>query len=245
MKSTVTFLVILFLGALNVSAQSLKLMDLNGNDVTNAVFSDVYDTSSIDPYEFDLDVINLSASNINVECSRTLNSILPQSESYFCWDVCYSPVVSAAFTPLTINANDTLSGYFHAYFTPNFQAGTSTMRYLFRNDANPNDTANITIIIYTGTLGVQNGIASKNNSIGSVYPNPAKEFTSIKYAVEDFNASTIVISNELGQVIEEQKLTKNKGAIRLNTGAYQPGIYFYSLFVDGLKLSTKKFIVTQ
>ncbi len=227
------------------SAQSLKLIDLNGNDMTNAVFSDVYDTSSIDPYEFDLDVINTSANNILVSCVRSSNQILPQSESYFCWDVCYSPIVSSAFTPLAINAQDTLAGYFHAYFLPNFQSGTSTMRYRFANTTNAADTASFTFILYTGTLGIDSKGAASKSTLSNAYPNPSKGIISIKYSVEQSNNSALQITNDLGQVIYQESLNRSNGVVRINSADFKPGIYFYSLVVDGAVGAAKKLVITQ
>lgn len=245
MKSFFTLAVALFLGTTLSQAQSLKLIDLNGNDVTNGVFSDVVDTSSLDPYEFDVDVINLSSNALSIGCSRVFNQFPGQSESYFCWDVCYLPMVNVAFSPLSVNANDTISGYFHSYFRPNYEVGTATTRYKFVNTANANDTATITVILYSGTLGIKNANLDAASSKINAYPNPASSFVSLKYDVAASKQAAVVITNELGQTVYEKSNLIGLGSIRLETADFTPGIYFYSLFEGSARVATKKLVITQ
>ncbi len=245
MKSFFTLLLLTFSSTFYLQAQNLRLIDLNGNDITNTTFSDVVDTNSLDPYELDLDVANLASTALSVNCSREYNAITPLAESYFCWDVCYLPMVSISNSSLTVNANDTLKGYFHAYFRTNFESGTSVMRYKFTNTANAADTASITIILYAGTLGVKETNYAAKNKLSAAYPNPTAGAISINYFVENSANSFLKISNELGQVVFEKPLEANRGTILLPSSVLQPGVYFYSLYSGNLQGETKKLIITQ
>jgi Secretion system C-terminal sorting domain len=238
-------LVTLFLSSVfSLTAQNIRLIDLNGNDVTNTTIYDNVDTSSIDPYEYDLNVINNTSNNVSINCWRFVNNLVPISESYFCWDQCYSTIVDLA-APIAVNANDTITGFFHAYFNSYQQSGVSVMSYQFFNPANTNDTANITLVLNAGTLGVKSIGLSATNKLGSAFPNPSTGLTSINYLVDNGANAAITLTNELGSVVYTQQLENSKGTVRINTSALAAGIYFYALQIDNATVVSKKLIVTQ
>lgn len=244
MKKSLLIVSMLFASAFSIQAQNIQLNDLNDNNVTNTTINAWVDTSSLDPYEYDLNVINTTPNAVSVNCARVLNDILPSSESYFCWDQCYSSIVDLA-QPITINAFDTIVGFFHAYFNPYHQVGISTIKFQFFNTANTNDTSNITIVLDSNPLGIKNIGLSAKNKISSAYPNPASGFTAINYAVESANNSTLKITDELGQVVYDKTLENTKGTVKITTSEFKPGIYFYSLNVGNTRVSTKKLVITQ
>ncbi len=87
---------------------------------------------------------------------------------------------------------------------------------------------------------------NRNNSI--LYqniPNPFNGTTSIKYYIpNNKNNGAIVFSNNSGQIIDNIKL-ENFGEQELffNSDSLASGIYYYTLFVDGRKVDSKKMIV--
>lgn len=224
-------------------AQNITLIDMEGADVTNGTVYIFIDTASIDPYEYDLHVANATAVSATINCARTLNNLIPNAESYFCWDQCYSPIVDVA-QPMTINAMDTLFGTFHAYYNPFHQLGSSTMRYQFFN-INSNDTANITLVINATPAGINNVGLSAKNKIGNAYPNPAVAQTSINYSIENTSNSYIKITDAVGVEVYQERLSGTKGTVRLNANDFSEGVYFYSLYVGRTKVSTKKLVITQ
>lgn len=244
MKKNLLILSLLVASVFGVKAQNIQLNDLNDINVTNTTINAWVDTASLDPYEYDLNVINTTGNTVSVNCARTVNNIPAISESYFCWDQCYSSTVDLG-QPIIINPFDTVAGFFHAYFNPYHQVGISTISFQFFNTANTNDTSNITLIIDTNPLGIKNLGLSARNKMSSAYPNPASGITSINYAVESASNSTIKISDELGQVVYEKALESTKGSVKISTSEFKPGIYFYSLNVGNARVTTKKLIITQ
>ena len=111
MKKISILIAFIGLSVLSIKAQNIRLIDLNNVDVTNSTVYDVVDTASLDPYVYHADVINATAAPVSINCERVQNNITAVSESYFCWDQCYSPVVDLA-QPLTANAFDTIKGFF-------------------------------------------------------------------------------------------------------------------------------------
>ncbi|MBK9477974.1 MAG: T9SS type A sorting domain-containing protein [Bacteroidia bacterium] len=229
--------------AVGSQAQNINLIDLEGNDVTNGTVYIFIDTASIDPYEYDLHVANATSVSASINCARTLNNLIPNAESYFCWDQCYSPIVDSA-QAMTINAMDTLFGTFHAYYNPFHQLGASTMRYQFFN-TNSSDTANITLVINATPSGIKNVGLSAKNKIGNAYPNPAAAQTSINYSIENASNSYIKITDAVGMEVYQERLSGTKGTVRLNANDFSEGVYFYSLYVGSTKVSTKKLVITQ
>jgi hypothetical protein len=244
MRKFLLLISLVLASGLTLTAQTFRLIDLNGNDMTNATHYDVVDTASLDAYVYHLDVVNLTANPVSINCARTLNNLVAISESYFCWDQCYSPIVDLA-QPLTAAAFDTIKGFFGAYLNTYQQAGVSVMRYQFFNTANVNDTANFTLVLNAGTLGVKSLSANSKNKIGNAYPNPASNVTSIKYSVENAKETSLKITNELGEVVYIQQLENNKGTLQIPTSNFAAGIYFYSLSVGNANMEVKKLVITQ
>lgn len=86
-------------------------------------------------------------------------------------------------------------------------------------------------------------VVSKINS-ANIYPNPAGSIAFIDYNIaSNTKDAKIVIYNILGAVSKEVELTKDEGRIEINTSNLNPGVYFYSLQIDGVKESTKRLVI--
>lgn len=84
--------------------------------------------------------------------------------------------------------------------------------------------------------------AIEDVKLGQNYPNPAKELT---YVNVDFVGpeAKFMISNVLGKTLEVKTLTES-GTVLLDVTNYPDGIYFYTLEVNGQKI-TKKMTVKK
>ncbi|MCW5520368.1 T9SS type A sorting domain-containing protein [Aureitalea sp. L0-47] len=76
-------------------------------------------------------------------------------------------------------------------------------------------------------------------------PNPFDSTTTISYYVPiNYSKANLVISNTRGQLLNNLPLeVKGEGSIDFGSGTLPSGVYFYSLFVDGKKIDTKRMIV--
>jgi len=98
-----------------------------------------------------------------------------------------------------------------------------------------------------GTLSTPGSDATnRNNSI--LYqniPNPFNGTTSIKYYIPyNKNNGAIVFSNNSGQIIDNIKLESfGEQELFFNSDSLASGIYYYTLFVDGRKVDSKKMII--
>ena len=236
---------LLFFSAL-VNAQSIRLLDVNGNNISNSSINVTIDsTSGGQPYEFDINVLNLNPNSLDVNVRRSLNQVVPVSQSYFCWDQCYTPIVDSSIA-ISITGQDTLKGQFHTYFKPRGQAGSSTVRYTFFDVNHRSDSANFTLhILATNVVGIKNIAAKSKNKISTAYPNPSINNTSITYSIENPKNTLLVLYDVLGKEVWSKKPENTEGIFQLNTSSLQAGIYFYSLLVDNVSIVTKKLIVTE
>lgn len=76
-------------------------------------------------------------------------------------------------------------------------------------------------------------------------PNPFNGTTSIKYYIpKNNNSGAIVFNNISGQIIDTITLKQfGEQELFFNSSSLSVGIYFYTLYVDGHKIETKKMIV--
>ncbi len=97
--------------------------------------------------------------------------------------------------------------------------------------------------------GSDENLASASSSGARLYqnsPNPVTGFTQVKYFIpENVRDAQLVLQNANGQAISTKKLfyTGSRGIEDINTSQMVAGTYYYSLFVDGKKVDTKKMIV--
>lgn len=79
------------------------------------------------------------------------------------------------------------------------------------------------------------------------YPNPAAGQTKIDYyAGPDLKGpATLRVFDFLGGEVLNLRLTRRDGAIILKVNTLDPGIYFYSLEVQGQIIATKRLVVIR
>lgn len=81
--------------------------------------------------------------------------------------------------------------------------------------------------------------------LGQNTPNPNSTSTRISYNIPtDFSRAELVVNNANGQKVKQIQLTKS-GLIDLDTSSLSAGTYFYTLYVNGKSVETKKMIVNR
>ncbi|MCH8318183.1 MAG: carboxypeptidase regulatory-like domain-containing protein, partial [Bacteroidetes bacterium] len=105
------------------------------------------------------------------------------------------------------------------------------------------DTTKRTIII-TSPLGIAPG-SKYSFELGQNYPNPANKETSIRYSLTKTSDVTFILSNIIGKEVKKYTFSNiPAGEHQLVIIDLHPGIYFYSMRVEG-NVITKKMIITQ
>ncbi len=98
----------------------------------------------------------------------------------------------------------------------------------------------------TGPLGVSDfNVVTDNARLFQNIPNPFENSTNIQYFIPlSYSNANIVISTTLGQILDNFQITKfGEGSINVDKGRMAAAIYYYTLFVDGKKIDTKRMIV--
>lgn len=78
-------------------------------------------------------------------------------------------------------------------------------------------------------------------------PNPAKSTTLIRYSAPNGTSSAkLTLTNTKGQVLKEINLVnKGTGQVNLNTSALPPGVYNYTLWINGQQADSKQLIIAR
>jgi hypothetical protein len=98
-------------------------------------------------------------------------------------------------------------------------------------------------------LGIENsGELADEFKLMQNYPNPFNPTTNIQFHVGKTSEVKLVITNSSGQIIEkhfEKTLIPGNYSYDFDGTNYSSGIYFYSLFVNGSELYTRKMILLK
>lgn len=101
----------------------------------------------------------------------------------------------------------------------------------------------------TGDKGY-NGVESQNSSRNTLYqnsPNPTNSSTTIECYLDSYVQKAIVAIYDLNglQLKEYPVYHQGKNTITIKANEFKPGIYMYSLLVDGKLIDTKRMIITS
>lgn len=95
-----------------------------------------------------------------------------------------------------------------------------------------------------------NGVESQNSSRNTLYqnsPNPTNSSTTIECYLDSYVQKAIVAIYDLNglQLKEYPVYHQGKNTITIEANEFKPGIYMYSLLVDGKLVDTKRMIITS
>lgn len=89
-------------------------------------------------------------------------------------------------------------------------------------------------------------IAHKDVKLSDIYPNPSSRVAQIDYELVNPKAKAkITINSFIGNPIAEYELDPDRNSLVINVSEFQPGVYFYTLFVDNKNVVTKKLQVKK
>jgi hypothetical protein len=125
--------------------------------------------------------------------------------------------------------------------------GLSTMRYTAVNRANPSEVIEFDLNFIVEERQRESTIyKSRYITVQDVYPNPASDYAFVDYRLlEDQVAARIVVHSVLGNTMGEYELASFESQAKILTGNLNPGIYFYTLYIDGEAVMTRKLIVKR
>ncbi len=85
-------------------------------------------------------------------------------------------------------------------------------------------------------------------SLSQNMPNPANNSTTISYSLANAGSSVVLevydVTGQLVQTVDQGNRAAGAHQVELNTANYAAGVYFYTLNVDGMKV-TKKMVIAE
>jgi hypothetical protein len=176
-------------------------------------------------------ITNNTGRALSLRVQRQVRSAVTGSENYFCTPItCYTPTVTLAPASFAL-ANGASNSDCHFYYTPNNQAGITTIRYAFF-ELGSQDSAYVTVR-FDASQRVLATTASKapESVLSQPWPNPAAAGTTseLTYALpaNSRGAHLVLVSMADGRRVRDIVLpiTLAEGLVRFRTDGLAAGIY--------------------
>ncbi len=223
-------------------AQSLQLKFEDvvlepGEEITITAHAD----SGLMSFE-EIDVLNNSINQLNVMCAREVLEEIPNTENYFCWGMCYGTAVDTSLISVKVDGGGHTTEFIGDY-KPLGNVGSTKVRYVFYDMANPDDQIDFIVEFKATTESSVSG-TNREDLMSAIYPNPANDEANVDFNLESIpGKASFVVYNLLGSIIKKIEISEKSGSIKLNTSALNEGIYFYSLLINNESTITHKLII--
>ena len=83
-----------------------------------------------------------------------------------------------------------------------------------------------------------------NLSLGDNFPEPFVNNTTIPYELPEQTKGQIVV-RDMGQTITTIEISEGYNVINISTKDWKPGIYLYSMELEGYQVFSKKMIISK
>jgi hypothetical protein len=99
---------------------------------------------------------------------------------------------------------------------------------------------------YEVASGSKTNFTHKDINLSEIYPNPSNRIAQLDYDLVNPKAKAkISINSFIGNPVAEYELDPERNSLVINVTDFQPGVYFYTLFVDNKNVVTKKLQVKK
>lgn len=224
--------------AQNISLTSKGVAVANGSTIDYSGHVD----SMIVAY---IDVTNVGSAPIEIKVAKYDVFLLPGSMDTYCFaGSCYGGSTPVSTQSVVLNPAATDNSFSGDYY-PLGNVGVSSIRYVFFNVADPNDTVSVTIR-YSGALSVNRPVEPLAG-VSNPYPNPASDRVFFDYSpAGDSGASRMLILRDMtGRVVREVTIPAGQGTIELDVSSVDSGIHFYSIMQGQQVLLTRKLVIKR
>jgi hypothetical protein len=203
----------------NTVVEGIVIEDINGIDVSGATLTVSGTISDAELLE-ELHIKNSSNSDMEIKVTKIENGVISGTSNYYCWGLCYTPAVYTSPMGVTVLANSTNSDDFSAHYTPNGNAGITSVTYQFFDVNNPTETAEVTINFEVTPLTSSDQI---NINKLQVYPNPSDGIIRLTNDTEE-RIQTIEVFDVAGKLV--QNYFHPEKNIELNLSQLGSGVYY-------------------
>ena len=229
--------------AFMVNAQDFSLDTSGVNVVGTTVHIEVENGTFSWEGEIDLTFTNISSSSKTVVFMRHNISEENLEDHQICDDkYCTNSSTATADHSLdsrVFEAGETLTYMIHTKFTGSATSGNSHELYTAYEVGNESNAVYVDVIYSFESTSVSQ--IANNLTISKAYPNPVNESVNFNYNLN--SNGFVTIHDVTGKQIVNLELVQGIEKVTYNTSALNNGIYFYNIYVDGIKTETNKFIV--
>jgi hypothetical protein len=238
----ILYIVLFLLSGFVANAQSLKTMDINvnpkgfiGEDIRTA-----------------LKVKNTSNKTLYFTVTILKKQIGSSQSLYLCVDNdCKNRDIAKGDAKITDRVHKLLPNETNesivAVLESGLVQGISSITYRVSNVKQPSDFIDIELH-YNIKEPPKEGLLYSSIAVdlSDVYPNPVIETAIFDYKIKnDSKEAKIIIHNVLGSIAGEYQLNPFEQQLKISVEDYNPGVYFYSLYIDNEGVATKKLVVRK
>lgn len=220
-------------------AQSLQIVSFDTVVMGNAFTSDdIYAKAAIKN-------TSSTAKVVKVKRYYDVNNALVDSNA-ICWGFCFEPKVSVSPIGISIAAGATNSVDFsgHVYPDKDGVARSGQIMYTFFVDESPNDSVSIVVTFeVTPTFSVAK--LQTGSRVGSVYPNPAGDVVEFFLDLKGYEQGRIAFTDITGRVVKSVQLSNIDAVHRINVHDLKPGVYLYTVYINGRAEVTRRLTVKR
>lgn len=187
---------------------------------------------------------NKTDKTITLLLRKGISEIGSTQKSYLCIDGNCQDVKSDEGI-IKIEPGSTLSNV-QVVLEAGLAPGLSVVKYLAYNKSNPSDFIEFDVNFVVEEKLRPALYQSKIITLHELYPNPASDAAFIDYNLTSSNTKVkIVLHNILGNTISEYGLSPHEKKLKIRTDELNPGIYFYTLYINNKGVRTQKLIVNK
>ncbi len=230
-------IVISILFGFSTIAQSIEILDNNQN----------YHGNIGSKIEVPIKIKNNSDRVLHLMVQRVSSQIGSTQSTFFCWgDECFSKDTYILPTSRKLAPGEESSAFIsvlEAGLTEQF----STVTYIFYDRDNPSDAVSYELNYNVEEKEIKGLLfESEDITLSDAYPNPVSEFAIIQYRFfDETKEAKILIHNVLGSIVGEYELLPFENQLKISTQELNPGVYFYTLYLDKQVKVTKKLLVKK
>jgi hypothetical protein len=125
--------------------------------------------------------------------------------------------------------------------------GMSSVHYIAYSKSNPHEALEIDLNFVVEEKPEKADIyTSRTLTVQDVYPNPTSDLAFVDYKIAEDNVKCrLILHNVLGNSVGEYDLSPLETKAKIPTAEITAGIYFYTLYVNGDAVMTRKLVVKK
>jgi hypothetical protein len=235
MKFRLLVIVHVLLGSLMARGQSFELIDSQENfssGISQTIHIPLKIKNKSDKAQFF--VVRLQG-----------NELSETQKGYFCLDkVCLEPGVTEFSKK--IEAGATLDGLQYVLET-GLVVGQYPIKFeVFAKGSITSLTEHPVMVSIEEKAAKSLVFQSKDITIHDIYPNPVNDQAYIEYKLHnDVVKAKIVVHNILGSAVNDLNLPYTETKMKMEANELNPGVYFYTVYLDNIGVLTRKLIVRR